>query len=761
MIIFYLVLLIITCLGVRFVHFNDDYLSRKTTLTINGFFVLLIFARHFSGYAILENNVLDTSFKFIDSLLGQLVVVSFLFFSGYGVCRSVIINENYIKKFPFSRILFLYFQFACCLMIFLVISFIPVFKTDYSLNRILLSFTGWTDIGNSNWFIFVILIQYIIVYFCFRFLNRKKIAAGLCFSTVISIFLFIFLYVYKPSHWYNTLLCFNLGMWYGFLKEKIDTAMKKPVVYWAVFIVISLLFGGLFATYLLLDVETIYFVVSLLFSIFIVVISMKIRIQNLFLLFFGTHAFSIYMLQRASFIVCKPFITNHYLFFITTFLLTIIVSVLFDFFFSGFKCRRFKSRNPIKKYFKNILFQLKKDILTCKIFINKIRIKIKVKQNKKISIIFVVQYPEMWNSEKSVYEKLLLDSHFSVSILAVPKNIYNGLKKGMKENKFFETNDSYEYLSKKYKNVINSFDNGRWINLKKLNPDILFVQRPYEDNLPKCYSFNKISKIALLCYIPYDGTDFSKEKHVSIGLNEKLLQNCAYFFSATDVHRNYFEKNKYSSLSKSFFSGCPRFDLIQAYTKKSNKQSNKKTFLWLPRWYFENGGNNQSSFIKYVDALIDFFLKQENLCLIIRPHPLMFGKLVESKLISEKQLEDMILKINRSNNISFDKNIDYLDTFKNADYLISDYTSLLIEFFMFNKPIFYCDTTEDFNNLGVEVSKFFINVTNQKELIDRINFVLNNPHNVLKDDTKLIANLNKRLARSAERVSNELRKELL
>lgn len=87
MILVYFCLLLISLMGfkVNLKGFNADYLSRDTTLAIKGFFVILVFCRHFKQYVTLGDNLLDKMFIKADSLLGQLIVVMFLFYSGYGI----------------------------------------------------------------------------------------------------------------------------------------------------------------------------------------------------------------------------------------------------------------------------------------------------------------------------------------------------------------------------------------------------------------------------------------------------------------------------------------------------------------------------------------------------------------------------------------------------------------------------------------------------------------------------------------------------
>ena len=44
----------------------------------------------------------------------------------------------------------------------------------YDLKTVLLAFTGWTSIGNSNWYIFAVIILYFIVLLSFTVFKKKQ-----------------------------------------------------------------------------------------------------------------------------------------------------------------------------------------------------------------------------------------------------------------------------------------------------------------------------------------------------------------------------------------------------------------------------------------------------------------------------------------------------------------------------------------------------------------------------------------------------------
>ena len=95
---------------------------------------------------------------------------------------------------------------------------------------VMLAYTKWTSIGNSNWFMFVTFALYLLVFISFKLFNKNQLRGLICFS-ILSIGLTITLFFLKESWWWNTLLCFPLGMWYGFFKERIDKYTDNIYIY--------------------------------------------------------------------------------------------------------------------------------------------------------------------------------------------------------------------------------------------------------------------------------------------------------------------------------------------------------------------------------------------------------------------------------------------------------------------------------------------------------------------------------------------------
>lgn len=309
--------------------FCPDYMGRDTTSSIKGISMLLIIASHFKQYVALDS-VYDQSYLRLASFLGQTVVIMFLFYSGYGI-QEAIKNKgiSYVKKMPVKRIFITWFNFSIAVCLYILVNLI--LGKSYDLRTTLLAFTGWTSIGNSNWYIFAILVMYIVTWVSFL-IFRNKYIGGLLSVTMLSGAYVIVLHYFRPEEdwWFNTIFCYVGGMWYSVLKSKIDSVLQKKVnLYYCALIIGSSLIFLLrpFITRLL-----IYEVWECIFVVVVVLITMKIRIYNSVLKWIGNHTFELYILQRIPMLLLAEAGLNKfpYLFLVISIIALFVMAVIFE-----------------------------------------------------------------------------------------------------------------------------------------------------------------------------------------------------------------------------------------------------------------------------------------------------------------------------------------------------------------------------------------------------------------------------------------------
>jgi membrane-bound acyltransferase YfiQ involved in biofilm formation len=220
---------------------------------------------------------------------------------------------SYVYNIPKNRLLATLFRFDIAILLFLLLGLLVGQK--YSLKTVMLSLIGWSAVGNSNWYIFVILLLYVITYISFMiFKDKKNYIPGILCVLLLSVLYIVLIMTtkVKGSFWCDTVLCYPLGMFYSVHKERIEKAVNKNrFIYYLMLLSLILLF--LFLNYFVN--RNISFVIDLVqmlaFVMMVVIATMRFSFDNKILYWLGNHLFEIYILQRIPFILFKHYGINN------------------------------------------------------------------------------------------------------------------------------------------------------------------------------------------------------------------------------------------------------------------------------------------------------------------------------------------------------------------------------------------------------------------------------------------------------------------
>lgn len=281
---------------------GEDYLSKRQGDAIKGIFILLVFLSHASfnitdaGYA--YPSVADQLYLALRDRMGQLIVVMFLFFSGYGVMTSIEKKEApYVHAIPRRRILPVLVNFDLVVVLYILLGFI--IGARYPWWKYLLSFIAWENIGNSNWYIFVILLCYAVTWISAEVSIRRHGKPGGRETLIISFLLLFLAYsvlsICKEPYWYDTLISYPLGMAACLVKPRLDRL--SGIKYWGAVCILLFLLIATYSKSAFLG-EFTYTILSVEFALLVVLLLKTFSIGNPVLLWLGENLFPLYVLQR-------------------------------------------------------------------------------------------------------------------------------------------------------------------------------------------------------------------------------------------------------------------------------------------------------------------------------------------------------------------------------------------------------------------------------------------------------------------------------
>lgn len=337
MIFFYVILFVIVLASLKYKGTNSEYISVQQTNVIKGVFIWLVFMGHIMPYiadVIPLESFIDRAGPGVVRILQQLVVVPFLFYSGYGVTNSIKNKgQSYVDSIPKKRVLNTMLNFGVAVSFFILLNWL--LDIPMNLKQILLSFVCWDSIGNSNWYILTICICYLSSYFSYKLLGYTR-------SSLIANVVFLFVYIliiskFKGSWWYDTCLAYSAGCIFCFYKERVEDIIGRN--YW----LCTLIIGGLFAVSYLASVK-IYVVqplfmniCSIFFSFSLVLLSLKFQLRSKILEWSGKNLFSLYIYQRIPMIlfstICGGYLVTEwrYVYVVTCAVVSIVIVHLYKY----------------------------------------------------------------------------------------------------------------------------------------------------------------------------------------------------------------------------------------------------------------------------------------------------------------------------------------------------------------------------------------------------------------------------------------------
>ncbi len=294
MILILLTLLILSCVGLRRTDNHDMCLKKDYTDVIKGIFIIIVIYSHMVSYmttaGVEFSPILDVPSNRLIYRMGQLMVVMFLFYSGYGVMESISIKgAPYVKAIPVKRVLSTLINYVIAVGVFLVMN--KLLGIHYTIKQYLLSLVAWESVGQSNWYIFAILCCYVSTFISFTLFTKREHA--FCFNAFLLLIYIIVLYKFKDGWWYNTIPAYLAGMVVSMNKRYIFHILDH--FYISSIIVLTCSFVLCFHfRYIVL----VHLIMSVVFAFLVYVLTDRFVIESRILRWCGKKLFLLYIYQR-------------------------------------------------------------------------------------------------------------------------------------------------------------------------------------------------------------------------------------------------------------------------------------------------------------------------------------------------------------------------------------------------------------------------------------------------------------------------------
>ena len=300
----------------------------------------------------------------------------------------------------------------------------------------------------------------------------------------------------------------------------------------------------------------------------------------------------------------------------------------------------------------------------------------------------------LWINVDDLYNQLSNDDQFETYVLMIPEFDYSKKEFDIQtmNTKIYDFHKNHNH-----QNTIKAFDQGKWFDLKNINPDYVFYERPYSSYLPIEYKISTVSKYAKTCYLPYG---YEMMNYIfDTSLNVDFFRYLHIFFADSYVTESFNKKRAPLShrlgLRKTILTGHPIFNAFNKAQSEDNlfwdNDDQHFKIIWAPRWTIDTqlGGSN---FLTYKDNIVDYVEKDKKRSLVFRPHPLTFKNFISLGLITSDEVDEYLRKFQNNEQLYYDQTSEYFTTFWHSDVFVGDISSIIPCYFLTGKPIIYCHT---------------------------------------------------------------------
>lgn len=307
--------------------------------------------------------------------------------------------------------------------------------------------------------------------------------------------------------------------------------------------------------------------------------------------------------------------------------------------------------------------------------------------NAKIKVAFFPYKYSMWDSLESIWEAASCDEECECQVVPIPYYTKD------KEDKFSDLH----YEGAEFEAVCPIMDYQEYF-LEKEQPDIMYIHNPYDQYNtvtmvePRFFSDELKAHGGILVYVPYyisGGCERYENLDIAYG---KGAVNSDYIILQSEAQK---EAYKYWGFPERrlLVLGSPKIDAIVKLSEKQlelnaeweNVIQGKKVILLNTSI---STFLNREDWLSSIGHLVETILAKEELALIWRPHPLLLDTIRALGKDKEEQYQQLVELITEAKNGLIDNSGDVAMAIKVSHAMISDYSSLVLQYTFTGKPCF-------------------------------------------------------------------------
>lgn len=304
----------------------------------------------------------------------------------------------------------------------------------------------------------------------------------------------------------------------------------------------------------------------------------------------------------------------------------------------------------------------------------------------KVKIAFLPYKYAMWDCMESIWQAASADKRCCCQVIPIP--YYDRNDDGSLGEIHYEGNQFPQWVK---------IEDYHSYDLRKEKPDIVYIHNPYDE-------YNKVTCIdpaffmerikeqgSVLVYVPYYLSGYClKLENMMSSCRTKAADKSDYIVLQSEKLKEAYERCGIDG-KKLIVTGSPKIDRMCRLREENRPVKdqwqqalgNRKTLLL-------NAGLstflNEEGWLDHVAGVIDRVLSDRELSLIFRPHPLLFQTIQTLRHDAVGKYEMICARVRAAENGIMDLSEDFTDAVAASDGMISDDSSLVLQYTFYGKP---------------------------------------------------------------------------
>ena len=301
----------------------------------------------------------------------------------------------------------------------------------------------------------------------------------------------------------------------------------------------------------------------------------------------------------------------------------------------------------------------------------------------RIKVVFLTFYFEAWDALADVHSLMLADDRFEVTVVSIPRR-FRADEPFANEDKVSEflSNAGVEHLRF---NLDDSLDG--LAKLRALAPDYVFINYPWQRNYQPNYRVEKLAEFTKVAYVPYYSLALVNEPGEA-GVTPYLYTQRSNQLAALVFTQDPNTVAAYAKTGRGnayvHLTGTPKIDALVRKVQSGETNwplpGGNRRMVWAPHHSFSEDWFNFGMFPEITHDMLQFAKSHQELDIVLRPHPIMFGNLVASGMRTEAELASWLTDWNSLTNTAIDADGDIGALFAAADIFLTDGISFIGEY---------------------------------------------------------------------------------